>query len=69
MTNKQRLPALWSACGLCIIGWPPGDCPGLAGEGRGILGEPGQLEAAGDAILCEDGNGLLSLCPKEKNII
>lgn len=48
---KTVLPVLWSDCGLCMMGWLPGDWPGLAGEGRGILGDPGQLDAAGDAIL------------------
>lgn len=55
---------MWSACGLCINGWPPGEWPGRAGDGLGILGDPGQFEAAGEAILCDDeGKGLPSVCP------
>lgn len=42
---------------------PPGDCPGRAGEGLGTLGEPGQFDVAGEAMLCELGNGLPSVCP------
>lgn len=43
------------------MGCPPGDWPGLAGDGRGILGDPGQFDAAGDVILWELGNGLPSV--------
>lgn len=59
-------PGLWSACGLCRAECPvpPGDCPGRAGEGRGMLGEPGQLDVAGEAMLWDEGNGLPSVCPR-----
>lgn len=57
----HNIPGLWS--GLCRARWGcPGDCPGLAGEGRGMPGEAGQVEAAGEVILC-DWNGLPSVCP------
>lgn len=62
-TRDRWLPVLRSdCCGLCIIGWPPGDCPGRAGDGRGILGDPGQLDAPGEERL-DGGNGLPSVCP------
>jgi len=58
------VPILWSeACGLCSAAWL-GFCPGLTGDGLGTLGDPGQLEAAGEAILWEDGKGLPSIWPK-----
>lgn len=52
---------------------PMGLCPGLVwgppappGEGRGMLGLPGQLEGAGDeASECDDGNGLESAKPAQ----
>ena len=63
-TLEIWVPALWSeACGLCNAACP-GLCAGRAGDGLGTLGDPGQLEAAGEAMLCEDGNGLPSICPK-----
>lgn len=66
-TLDMWLPVLWSeACGLCNAAWP-GPCPGL-GEGLGTLGDPGQLEAAGEAMLWEAGKGLPSIWPGNRRI-
>lgn len=76
-TLDMWLPDLWSEdklpirqasdCGLWRAAWP-GLCPGLAGDGRGTLGDPGQLEAAGEAMLCDEGNGLPSMWPASRKI-
>ena len=34
-----------------------------------MLGDPGQLDAAGEVILCEAGKGLPSVWPKQKQVI
>ena len=44
----------------CGLRWLLEDCPGLAGDGRGIPGDPGQVLGAGEVILW-DGNGLCSM--------